>query len=996
MALPLSRSSPLLKSRCVLWQGTLRRDATDSRRPLHWDVQVLGEDSSLFHDLHQAALPRDKEAHEAACLSTLESGQKRWSQCLRLQVSDGTLCWVQEEAQLEPLGEETWRVTGAWINITDSKRSEKHLNQIFGSAQCLVWHSLVDQRPVIDEETKNLARLQETLDQGYYFHWHSGAILEETLVESWLPLPRQPASPFGLNLYHACTPESRRTVNQVSSAALRAGLGSYSHQFVVQLKEGVSCWLQENVQIICLSPGCWELTGICTNITNQKQEEERLAQLMRSARCLVWQAHVERLPILDHESESIAQVQGTQARGYYYRWDAATVHDEEAAQLWLPIARRANHSYALDLYLARAREDRIAGIRASADALEQGKDSYSIEYPLPLIDKSTRWIQDDVRIVSQGQNHWLMVGVCMDQTERHLSETRRRRFMSAARCLFWQATVYDQVAPHTNELHFHWDLSVIDEDASQRWLPVVQHPGNTFTEDFYLSRAPEVRRANDLCADNALRTRASSYQQEFPIPLMDGSVRWLREDVQITEVSPGVRTLVGVCTDITARRKSEELLLHRTLHDSLTGLPNRLALFTRLEALLADKRNRPVLLFLDLDNFKVINDSIGHLVGDSVLQTVAHRLRDALPPEIDVVRLGGDEFTILIPQEPEKERLLELVQHIKSALQEPLVLEQRTFILSASIGIATNTGRDATELLRHADAAMYKAKHGGRARHAFFDQELETSTQTRLELELALRRALDTEEIRLVFQPILSLKTGQITGFEALARWYHPSKGMISPADFIPIAEETGLILPLGNQILRRACQAAQEWRQQGHALGISVNVSSLQLRDPHFVEQVQGVLRDTGLAPETLTLEITESVMMADSSENQSLLHVFAALGIRLAMDDFGTGYSSMAYLSQMPIHNLKVDRRFIDRLTHQDPKIVRDNKAIVRAIVALAHSLEMQVTAEGIETEEQLLLLKRKGCEFGQGYHLSHPLSPVEVHSLLHAQAPARQRAA
>ena len=564
--------------------------------------------------------------------------------------------------------------------------------------------------------------------------------------------------------------------------------------------------------------------------------------------------------------------------------------------------------------------------------------------------------------------------------------------MRSARALLWEAHVTRVTEGAASYLS--WEIAVLDEAAAQNWLPITRTEGNRFTEDFYAVRSPEVKRATDAAAKRALEAGATSYQQEFPIPLTDGTLRWLREDVQVQPLGPECWELVGVCVDVTERHRSEEALLHRAHHDELTGLPNRLTLLQLLDTLLATDQPSPVLLFLDLDNFKEVNDTLGHLVGDRVLKAVAERLRRALPEPIALMRLGGDEFTAVLPGGTSAEETTLLVQRLQEALRMPLLMERRTFILTASVGIAMGPTPSSTELLRQADTAMYHAKRQHSGGFAFYTPPLERRTFSRLELEQELRHALECGQIAPYFQPIVELASGRPQQLEALARWQHPERGLISPGEFIPLAEETGLILPLGEHLLRIACESAQGWRRHGLPVGVSLNVSAFQLRSPQFLERLQQILAETELEPSTLTLEISENTLMSDVEHHRVFLSALTSLGVHAVIDDFGSGFSSLAYLSQLPLDGFKLDRRFLVQL--QNPDDAPAAKQLLRTAVALAQVQERSLTAVGIETDTQLSVVKRLGLTHGQGFYLARPLSVVETQRFLQARAPRTRRAA
>ncbi len=440
--------------------------------------------------------------------------------------------------------------------------------------------------------------------------------------------------------------------------------------------------------------------------------------------------------------------------------------------------------------------------------------------------------------------------------------------------------------------------------------------------------------------------------------------------------------------DISERKALEAELAHQALHDPLTRLPNRALFMDRLRHALvrAQQRHTTIaILFLDLDRFKVINDSLGHHLGDFLLVAVAQRLLASVRPGDTVARLGGDEFTILLEDDADIQAAVAVAERIQQQLQAPVTLNEHQMFVSTSIGIVLSTAETAEpeKLLRSADVAMYRAKDNGKAHYVVFDRALDGRAWDRLDLETDVRLAVDHRQFHLVYQPIVCLKTGRISGFEALLRWNHPQRGAISPVEFIPLVEELGLILPLGRWVLAEACRQAQVWRLQypDHPpLRMCVNIAAQQLQHPTLIDDITGALCEAGLEPECLQLEMTESNMMQGGEATVATLHELKRLGMRLSTDDFGTGYSSLAYLRLFPIDTLKIDRSFVSRLGSAS-----EDAAIVRAIGMLAHTLNLQVVGEGIETAEQLVVLHELGCQYGQGFYFSRPVPPESAGALL-----------
>jgi diguanylate cyclase (GGDEF)-like protein len=390
-------------------------------------------------------------------------------------------------------------------------------------------------------------------------------------------------------------------------------------------------------------------------------------------------------------------------------------------------------------------------------------------------------------------------------------------------------------------------------------------------------------------------------------------------------------------------------------------------------------------LFLDLDRFKMINDSLGHGAGDRLLMAIAKRFQTFFSPSDTVARLGGDEFTVLMEDIKDVDDVIHICERLQQELTLPFSIGSQEAFTSVSIGIALSTTNyeRSEDLLRDADTAMYRAKALGKARYEIFNAGMRDQAVTRLQLETDLRRALKHQEFQLQYQPIVLLETASLTGFEALVRWQHPERGAISPAEFIPIAEETGLILPLGQWVLREACRQMVAWQVQfssNPSLTISVNISGRQFGQPNLIAQIKQILQETGLNAASLKLEITESVLMENTESATDMLLQLKALGVQLHMDDFGTGYSSLSYLHRFPVDMLKVDRSFVSRMSTSSEK-----SAIVQTIVTLAQNLGMAVTAEGIETPEQLAQLKELKCQYGQGYLFSKPVDAQAAEEMI-----------
>jgi diguanylate cyclase (GGDEF)-like protein len=505
----------------------------------------------------------------------------------------------------------------------------------------------------------------------------------------------------------------------------------------------------------------------------------------------------------------------------------------------------------------------------------------------------------------------------------------------------------------------------------------------------YLGRpGREVLGAWGVLAEGDRDMTGGSAEVEAEMP--DGRRRF---DVRMTALSRageyGGR--VFVLRDVSDRVEAEEALRRSAFMDALTGLPNRALFLDRLEKSVDRSRRGKspfAVMFLDLDRFKLVNDSLGHHMGDELLVAVARRLEGCVRPGDTVARLGGDEFAVLLDDVAGTEAAIAVADRILAVLDQPVSLEGHDVFPSASIGVVMGSELEAMpgHLLRFADVAMYRAKAGGRNRRELFDPSMHESVVARLQLETDLRRAVDRGELRLLYQPVVELATDRTRGMEALLRWQHPERGLLAPSDFMRVAEETGLIGPIGAWVVREAARQQAAWQRDFPAdepLRMSVNVSTRELADPAFTDRLAEVLAEAGPVPDTLRVEVSESTMMRNAESVIPVLERLRAIGVRAYMDDFGTGYSSLSWLHRFPVHVLKVDRTFVERVPREP-----DAVEIVRTIVALAHTLGLEIIAEGVETEEQAALLREMGCQFAQGYFFAGPLTAGDAAARLAAQ--------
>jgi diguanylate cyclase (GGDEF)-like protein/PAS domain S-box-containing protein len=450
---------------------------------------------------------------------------------------------------------------------------------------------------------------------------------------------------------------------------------------------------------------------------------------------------------------------------------------------------------------------------------------------------------------------------------------------------------------------------------------------------------------------------------------------------------------VIVFRDVSAARAMALQMAHSAQHDFLTGLPNRMLLNDRVSQAMALARRhikKVAILFLDLDGFKHINDSLGHAIGDKLLQSVAKRLVDCVRGSDTVSRQGGDEFVVLLSEVERSEDAALKAGRMLQAVAAPHSIDHHDLHVTTSIGVSVypDDGLDSETLIKNADTAMYQAKENGRQSYQFFKPPMSVRAVERQSIEESLRRALERQEFSLCYQPKIHLKTGDISGAEALIRWVHPSRGLVPPAKFIPVAEDCGLIVPIGNWVLREACRQARTWIDTGLPLGtIAVNISALEFRDDHFLDGVFTILKETGLDPKFLELELTESVLMKHAEATETILKTLKAKGVQVAVDDFGTGYSSLSYLRKFPIDALKIDQSFVRQITTSP-----EETTIVTAVISMGRSLKLRVVAEGVETQEELAFLRVHQCEEAQGYYFSHPIPHEQFAQLLKTGLPEK----
>jgi diguanylate cyclase (GGDEF)-like protein/PAS domain S-box-containing protein len=622
-------------------------------------------------------------------------------------------------------------------------------------------------------------------------------------------------------------------------------------------------------------------------------------------------------------------------------------------------------------------EDRRA-YRAAWARIERGS-ALQFEHRIVTADQRVRWIRSQAAAFER-DGELQVCGTFTDITAHRCAEETLRQREEHFRALIENASDI---------------ITILGRDGTIRYeSPSVERILGYKPEDLVGTRAFDYVHPGDLpevmsAFIKGVATPGMVISLEFRFWHKDGTWRIIEAVASNMLDVPSIAGIVINSRDITARKMAEERLMHDAFHDGLTGLPNRALFRDRLGQTMRRARRRKdhlfAVLFLDLDRFKVINDSMGHMMGDDLLVAIARRLKTCTRPGDTIARLGGDEFTILLDDIEDEQEASLVADRIHEELSLPFNLDGQRVYVTASIGIALGADgyRKPEELLRDADTAMYRAKMLGKARHVVFDKAMHARAVAQLQLESDLWQVIERNQLVLHYQPMVELGSGRVIGLEALVRWNHPQRGLIMPAQFIPLAEETRLIAQVGRWVLKEACRQMRSWQKRlatAFPISVSVNLSGKQLAQPDLIEQVEQVLKETGLDPEWLKLEITESVVMENAKATVAMLGRLRALGLELHIDDFGTGYSSLSYLHRFPVDRLKIDRSFVSNMSMEDK-----NSEIVRTIIQLARNLGMGVVAEGVQTAEQLAHLKALGCEHGQGYFFSRPLAADQVDSLI-----------
>ncbi|MDR3392834.1 MAG: EAL domain-containing protein [Sulfuriferula sp.] len=615
--------------------------------------------------------------------------------------------------------------------------------------------------------------------------------------------------------------------------------------------------------------------------------------------------------------------------------------------------------------------DDLERVNSAIHAALSADNTYDTEYRIIRADGSIRWVSErGVGVFGANGERIAIEGFIQDITDRITTNKALHEALRRYRSIFENATEgIFQTTPNGRYIDANPALARIynypTPEAMIVALQDIQH-------QLYVNQSRRDEFVRLMFEHGNVRNFESQVYRQ------DGSSIWISENARaVKDTNGAVQFYEGTVVDITERKYHEEELRYQASHDILTGLPNRMLLMDRIErAISRAKREeqKVAVVFVDLDHFKLINDSLGHHVGDRLLLEMASRLSSCIRSQDTVARLGGDEFVLVLTEQSDEPGVIHIIRRLLEVIAHPWIDEGHEYSLSCSIGVSCFPcdGNTADTLLQCADAAMYEAKDAGRNTFHFYTPALNQTVTERLELANDLRRALERDEFRVFYQPRVSVADGRIVGAEALIRWQHPEKGLIAPDSFIPTAEESGLIVPIGQWILNEACRQNRAWQDAGlPPISISVNLSPIQFRQPGLVDAVIGALSQSELAAKYLELELTESFFMQDAERINVAITALKGLGVALAIDDFGTGYSSLSYLKRFPVNHLKIDKSFVLEIDTNP-----DDAAIVRAIITLGHELGLQVVAEGVETQANYEFLKQHHCDEIQGYYFSRPV--------------------
>jgi len=875
--------------------------------------------------------PDDRERVFATTTTSTVSG-KEVDYEYRIVARDGSIHWVRDRGCLIRAsdGSITCR-EGVILDITEQKRAEAELRNG-------------------EERFRNL--VENASDIIYVHDLNGNYISINQAAERIFGYTRDEA--LAMNMAEITAPEHHDLIRSKLTKKLRGISKQTSYEVDCFRKDGTRITLEVNSSPIMIDGRPVAVQGIARDVTERKLGEEALRTSEQQYRDLFENAN-DLIYTQDLEGNFTSLNRAGELITGYSRKEATSMN---IAQVVAPE------------YLEAARSMTAQKLNGSAPTA----------YELEIITKTGNRVSLELstRLMLQNGVPVGVQGVARDITERRraeeairASEQRYRQLGEGILHQIWTAEPEGRLDYVNGRMIEYFNRSS-EEIIGDGWKESV-HP-------------------DDLaeCMQRWMHSlwTGEHYEVEFRLRHHDGTYRWHVSKATAGRNENGVITKwFGTNTDIHDQKSSEEKLNYYARHDSLTDLPNRAEFMNQLKISVERLKNSAAsgfaVLFLDLDRFKIVNDSLGHVIGDKLLIAIAERLRSCIRPGDVVARLGGDEFTILLNRTGGIADVIRVAERVQSRLNDPFKLGNYEVFTTASVGIIMSDEvlREPEDFLRDADAAMYRAKESGKARYEVFDRQMHVRNLNQLQVETDLRHAVERNEFEVLYQPIVELQTNRITEFEALIRWRHPKHGLLGPSDFVGVAEETGLIVPMGKWILHEACRQIAAWQSKFTVpLAVSVNLSARQLMHPSLTGQIAGILEESGLSPTQLKLEVTESTVMEHSDRSLSVLSELDDLGVSLSTDDFGTGYSSLSYLQRFPFDRLKIDRSFIDKMDGDDR-----SRAIVKTILMLGENLGMGVVAEGIETERQLELLLSLGCRHGQGFFFARPLEAKRAEKLL-----------
>ncbi len=941
----------LAGARCLLWHGTIEQVDDDFIWNLtlphptvaqRWFAGAFEHDDGFFHHWHDDVLPEDKAQMDLRSSQELLAGSTGYTQEFRRRDGEGRIRWFREDVTLEMVGPAQWRVIGVCLDVSEQRESEHTTQLVLAGAQCLFWVADVaesqERGPLLWEfriphpdAAQRFLALDADTDREYFDRWH------ETIPD-----------------------DQRAAMHERSFQAITLGERGYVNEFRCMDRFGELHWIREETSVEPVAQGRWRVVGVCTDITERHRAEEILNRTLMGARCLLWYAEIE-----------------TRKRGGLW-WRFLLPHPEAARQ-FLNLEFRSEAQFIGDWHSGIPVEDRRQMRHVCHAALRSGSDGYRQDFRYIDRTGNLHWLHEDVSIEPVAPGRWRAVGVCTDITDTREAQTRQELAATELATSREQyRTLFENVPIGVYRTTPAGDIVI----ANGALIAMLGYQSLEDLRRINVDRAPNAsyRRADFKAAmerDGEIQGWESEWRRR------DGALISVRENARAVRGADGqILYFEGTVENVTERRQAERQVEWQATHDALTGLPNRRLFGERLGEALeqsGDSHRNIAVLFIDLDRFKQINDSLGHAVGDSLLQRVALRLSRLVRVGDTVARMGGDEFTILMPGLRNANSAARVALAVRRALRDPFRLEGRDFYLGASVGVSVypDDGTDAVTLLRNADIAMYRAKEQGGDGHRFFTPEMSEATMERLALETDLRRGLaQGNELVLLYQPQVDGATGGLVGVEALVRWQHPVRGLLSPGAFIPIAEETGLIIPLGDWVLEAACRQAGKWLEAGTPLRVSINLSARQLSLPDFPERLRECLAEHRVPADLIDLELTETALLKHGEDLRETFVRLKALGVRLLVDDFGTGYSSLSSLRRYKLDILKIDQSFVRGMDEN-----AEDAAIVRAVIDLAHALGMDVIAEGVETPTQCARLLGLGCQVMQGHLFNRAISAEAV---------------